>query len=46
MSDEIKYTKSSGNVYADLDFKDAAERLVKAELASIINQIIDKRNLT
>lgn len=41
-----EFTKSSGNVYADLGFKDAEERLVKARLASKINQIIDKRNLT
>lgn len=46
MTDKIEFTKSSGNVYADLGFKDANERLVKAELASKINQIIDKRDLT
>lgn len=45
MTDKIEFTKSSGNVYADLGFKDANERLVKAELASKINQIIDKRDL-
>jgi predicted XRE-type DNA-binding protein len=45
MSDKIKYTKSSGNVFDDMGFKDAKERLVKAELALKINQIIDDRKL-
>ncbi len=44
MGDKIKHTKSSGNVYADMGFKDAKERLVKADLAIKINQIIQKRN--
>jgi predicted XRE-type DNA-binding protein len=43
---KIKHTKSSGNVFEDMGFKDAKERLVKAELALKINQIIDKRKLT
>ena len=46
MSDKIKYTKSSGNIFEDMGFKDAQERLVKAELALKINQIIDDRKLT
>ncbi len=46
MSNKIKYTKSSGNIFDDMGFKDAKERLVKAELALKINQIIDDRKLT
>lgn len=38
-------TKSIGNVFADLGFKDAKERLVKADLALTINKIIEKRKL-
>ena len=45
MSDKIKITKSSGNVFADLGFQDAKERLVKADLALTINKIIEKRKL-
>lgn len=45
MTDKIKHTKSSGNVFEDMGFKDAKERLVKAELALRINNIIDKRKL-
>jgi predicted XRE-type DNA-binding protein len=45
MTREIKITKSSGNVFADLGFKDAQERLVKAKLALKINQLLDKREL-
>lgn len=45
MSDKIKFTKSSGNVFADMGFKDAKERLVKADLAIRINQIIKNRKL-
>lgn len=46
MKDYIEHTKSSGNVYEDLGFKDAKERLVKAELAAKINEIIEYRHLT
>ena len=45
MSEKIKYTKSTGNVFADMGFKNARERLVKAELALKINEIIDARKL-
>lgn len=45
MTDKIKHTKSSGNVFEDMGFKDAKERLVKAELALRINSIIDERKL-
>lgn len=40
------YVKSSGNVFADLGFSDAEERLAKAELARQIDHIIKKKRLT
>lgn len=40
------YTKSSGNVFADLDLPDAEERLAKADLAIQIDHIIRKKKLT
>ena len=43
--DKINYTEGSGNVYQDLDYADAKERLVKAKLAMCIEAIIDKRKL-
>ncbi len=45
MPTNIKATESSGNVFADLGFQDAREKLVKAELALTINKIIEKRKL-
>ena len=45
MSDKIKFTKSSGNIFADMGFKNSKERLVKAELALKINQLIEERKL-
>ena len=41
-----EYIKSSGNVFADLGFPDAEERLAKAELARQIEHIIKKKRLT
>ena len=43
--EKIKYTEGSGNVYEDLSFSDAEERLAKAKLAMRIEEIIDKREL-
>src|ERR1700682_1538256 len=37
---------SSGNVFADLGFKDAEERQTKLRLAYSINQIIERRGWT
>lgn len=45
MSHEKKIIDSSGNVFADLGFADAKERLVKAKLAIKINQLIEERKL-
>ena len=39
-------TRGSGNVFADLGFKDAEERQTKLRLAYAINGIIDERELT
>jgi predicted XRE-type DNA-binding protein len=36
---------SNGNVFEDLGFKDAKQRLAKAELASRINDILNARGL-
>src|SRR6266478_2178676 len=37
---------SSGNVFADLGFQDAEERLLKAKLVSKIAQLIEKKGWT
>jgi len=37
----IEYMESSGNIYQDLGFEDAEERLVKAKLAMRITEIIE-----
>ena len=42
---EIEYTEGSNNVYKDLGFTDADERLAKAKLAMRINQLIKERGL-
>lgn len=38
--------ESSGNVFQDLGFFDAAERLAKAELARVVRRIVLERNWT
>ena len=40
------YVESSGNVFADLGFADADDRLAKAELAIKIAEILRRRRLT
>jgi predicted XRE-type DNA-binding protein len=42
----IPVKASSGNVFADLGLPDAEEELTKAQLASLIRQIIGRRRLT
>jgi len=42
----IEFEESTGNVYADLSREDAAEMLVKAQLASKIGEIIKARKWT
>ncbi|HTY06895.1 MAG TPA: helix-turn-helix transcriptional regulator [Gemmatimonadales bacterium] len=46
MTARIKVTPSSGNVFADLGFADAEERLVKTKLAIQIERTIRARKLT
>jgi predicted XRE-type DNA-binding protein len=46
MSDEPRYTLGSGNVFADLDYVDADEALLKAMLAREISAAIQEKNLT
>jgi predicted XRE-type DNA-binding protein len=41
-----KFERSSGNVFADLGFEDSDERLLKAELAAKIAQLIAKKGWT
>lgn len=45
MSDKIKFTQSSGNVFEDLGFADSEERLAKAQIAMRINTLLEKRDL-
>ena len=44
--EEIKITKSSGNIFEDLNFPDAQEALAKSKLAITIYLIIKARELT
>jgi predicted XRE-type DNA-binding protein len=44
--DKLNYQRSSGNVYKDLDFKNAEEMQAKAALASSILSIIERRKWT
>jgi predicted XRE-type DNA-binding protein len=46
MSDDVKVHESSGNVFQDLDARQAEERLAKAELARVIRREIRGRKLT
>jgi len=46
MKEEIEVYRGSGNVFADLEFPDAEEMLVKAELVRQIYEVIRKRRLT
>jgi len=43
---EIEIERSSGNVYADLGFRDAPEMMVKAQLVAKITEILAARNWT
>lgn len=42
----IAIEEGSGNVYADLGFRDASEMLVKARLAHEIGELIQNRRIT
>ena len=41
-----EYTISSGNIFADLGFSNASEKLAKVKLASLIYDLISERQLT
>ena len=43
---DIPVTQGSGNVFADLGFAEPEEELTKAQLASHIRQVIQRRRLT
>ena len=44
--DDIPVTRGSGNVFADLGMSNPEERLVQAQLASLIDDVIRERALT
>lgn len=46
MNEDAKIHDSSGNVFEDMDSRDADERLAKAELARVIRRTIRDRGLT
>jgi len=46
MTNEIDYTVSSGNVFADLGVASPEEANTKADLAFQINSLIERRGLT
>src|SRR5947209_1655056 len=46
MTDAPEYTLGSGNVFADLDYSDPKEALLKARLARVISTAIRERQLT
>lgn len=41
-----RFTRSSGNVFADIGLPDAEEHLIKAEIATHIGRLINRRGLT
>jgi len=46
MNKKSDYTISSGNIFADLGFPDAEERMAKVNLAIQINTLIKRKKLT
>ena len=46
VSENIEFTESTGNVFADLELPDPEELLAKAGLANQISTIIEERGLT
>ena len=45
-ANDEKAERGSGNVFADLGFRDSEERLLKAKLATKIAQLIEKKGWT
>ena len=46
MNKKKDYTLSTGNIFADLGFADAEERMAKVNLALQINVLIKRKKLT
>ncbi len=46
MKNNNSFTKSSGNVFEDLGLPNPEERLIKAKLANLIEDLIESRSLT
>ena len=46
MNKKLRFEKSSGNVFKDLDLPDAEELFLKAKLGFEVFRIIEKRELT
>ncbi|MFN7659126.1 MAG: XRE family transcriptional regulator, partial [Dolichospermum sp.] len=42
----LDYTTSSGNIFQDLGFANAEEKLAKVKLASVIADILDPQQIT
>lgn len=42
----LNYTISSGNIFQDLGFADAEQKLAKVKLLAVINNIIQKQNIS
>ncbi|MGD1919749.1 MAG: helix-turn-helix domain-containing protein [Pleurocapsa sp.] len=45
MTDSMKFTRSSGNVFADMGLPDADELLTRAKLGAAVRNILENRNL-
>jgi predicted XRE-type DNA-binding protein len=45
-NEELKMTKSSGNIFNDLGYTNPDEYLLKVKFAMVVNKIIKDKNLT
>ncbi len=46
MDEEIRFVRSSGNVFADMRLPDADEQLAKAQIAAQVARLISERDMT
>ena len=46
MSKRVRVTRSGGNVFADLGLPDPEDRMLKAQLALKIQQLIERKGMT
>ncbi len=46
MKDETRFTRSSGDVFADMGRPNADEQLAKAQIAARIARLISEQNMT